>query len=206
MIGADSRTVFSRPLRAIGLASRCRLRSVVLAVAVVAAWSQPAPARQDDQRLVGLFEGLREAATEAEAGPIEREIWDVWMQSGRAEVDDLMAQGVEAMSARAFARALEAFDRIVQLDPGFAEGWNKRATVHWLMDHNAQSVVDIRRTLALEPRHFGAISGMGLILMEEGDAAGALKAFEAVLEINPNARGAKRNIEQLRALIKDDSV
>ena len=82
--------------------------------------------------------------------------------------------------------------------PDYAEGWNKRATVHYLKGDYSASVIDIERTLALEPRHFGAISGMGLIFMARGDEAGALKAFKEVLKIHPHARGAQFHVEELR--------
>jgi tetratricopeptide (TPR) repeat protein len=94
------------------------------------------------------------------------------------------------------------FDRVVTTLPDFAEGWNKRATVHYLNEDYTASVIDIERTLVLEPRHFGAISGMGLIFMARGDEAGALRAFEEVLKIHPHARGAKARVEELRKKLR----
>ena len=79
------------------------------------------------------------------------------------------------------------FTSVIRVDPTFAEGWNKRATVRWLMGNVSDSMEDIRRMLILEPRHFGTISGMGLIFMECGDKAEALSAFEAVLKISPKS-------------------
>ena len=117
-----------------------------------------------------------------------------------------MAEGVDAMNRRQFDVALTAFDRIVQLAPEFAAGWNKRATVYYLRDELEESVEDIRRTLALEPRHFGAISGMGLIFLERGDEGAALRAFESVLEINPHARGAQLRVEFLRAKLRGNAI
>jgi tetratricopeptide (TPR) repeat protein len=181
------------------------LRSIGALALLLVVGSDPL-ARQGDERLDPLFSRLLTAASEEEAQSIERSIWVVWSESGREDIDQLMQQGVEALSYRLLDVALKIFDRVVDLDPQFAEGWNKRATVLWLLDRNEESMEDIRRTLALEPRHFGAISGMGLILIEAGDKAGALKAFEEVLKISPSSPGAKHHIERLRALMQGESV
>ena len=106
------------------------------------------------------------------------------------------------MNARRFRDAVERFSELIDAEPSFAEAWNKRATVYYLMDRYEDSVRDIERTLALEPRHFGAISGMGLIFLERADEVGALDAFEKVLEIHPYARGARFYVEQLRLRLR----
>jgi hypothetical protein len=88
-----------------------------------------------------------------------RAIWQRWMESGDPRVDAQLLRGVQAMAQRDHRAALSAFDAIVAAAPGFAEGWNKRATVHWLRGDHAASLRDIDRTLALEPRHFRALEG-----------------------------------------------
>ena len=103
-----------------------------------------------------------------------------------------------AMGDQRWEDAIAIFGQITERAPGFAEGWNKRATAYYLNEDYVASVEDIRRTLALEPRHFGAISGMGLIFLSRGDQAGALAAFEAVVAIHPNSPGARARIEELR--------
>jgi len=157
---------------------------------------------QTDPRLDALFVQLQEVPNAAQARAVELEIWSIWMQSGRERVDELMAQGARQMSAGRLDAALDTFDRVVERAPEFAEGWNKRATVHYLQDNLAQSVADIRRTLELEPRHFGALSGMGLILLKRGDRAGGLEAFEAVLRIHPHAAGIREEVERLREALR----
>jgi tetratricopeptide (TPR) repeat protein len=102
------------------------------------------------------------------------------------------------MITRQHARALEYFDRLVEHAPGFAEGWNKRATVYYLMENYEASVLDIERTLELEPRHFGALSGLGMIYDAIGEPAAALRSFEAAVAINPHLDGARQRIEALR--------
>lgn len=163
-------------------------------------------AAQDDGRLDDLFATLLTTDDPQQAQRAESQIWLIWTDSGQEDINALMTKGIDAMNRRQFDTALDAFDEIVQLAPGFAEGWNKRATVYFLRDELDESVEDIRRTLALEPRHFGAISGMGLIFLQRGDEAAALRAFESVLQINPHARGARLRVEYLRAKLRGNAI
>lgn len=158
----------------------------------------PAHADQTDSTLTVLFERLRAAPDTATAADLEARIWSLWMRSGVPEMDALLGEGVQAMRGRDFARAVEIFGRIIERAPGFAEAWNKRATAYYLDGDYAASMADIQRTLVLEPRHFGAISGMGLIFLERGDEQSALRAFEEVLKIDPHAPGALHQVKRLR--------
>ena len=119
-------------------------------------------ADQNAPELDPLFDQLKEASDLAAAASVEREIWLRWLQSGDDDVNAQMARGMQAMERGDGRTALSAFDEVVERAPGFAEGWNKRATLHWLMGNLAASVEDIERTLALEPRHFGALSGLAI--------------------------------------------
>lgn len=166
----------------------------------------PAFAAQDDERLDELFQRLKTASDVVEAQNVESSIWVIWTESGRSEVDELMQQGIAKMRAGQLDGALDAFDDIVELAPGFAEGWNKRATVLYLLDDLPESVRDIHRTLELESRHFGALSGLGLIFIQRGDDEAALSAFEEVVKIHPKHLGARLRIERLRAKIRDKLV
>lgn len=172
-----------------------------LALASVLAVSG-AGADQRDPRLPELFAQLQNTGEPFEARYAEQEIWRIWMSSGRDDVDALMREGMEAMHSGRFADAIDDFGRIVEIAPEFAEGWNKRATAYYLNDDLRESVRDIQQTLALEPRHFGAISGMGLIFLERGDPVGALDAFETVLEIHPHSRGARFRVDMLRQVLE----
>ena len=173
---------------------------VLAAVLLAASLAGPpgAFADQRDPRLADLFATLAGASGSAQALPIEGAIWGIWLNGGDPALNRIMAQGVEAMSANRLRVAAERFTELILAAPEFAEAWNKRATVYYLMNRYEDSVRDIERTLALEPRHFGAISGMGLIFLERGDEEGALSAFEKVLEIHPHARGARFHVERLR--------
>lgn len=155
-------------------------------------------AAQDDSRLDGLFQRLEATGDAAEAGALAAEIWRIWSRHGDEEVDLIMAHGIVALNAGNMPRALQAFDVVVNLAPEFAEGWNKRATVLYLIGEYTASAVDIQRTLALEPRHFGALSGLGLVNLELGDDAAALAAFEHALAINPHMKHTRDRIEELR--------
>jgi tetratricopeptide (TPR) repeat protein len=167
-------------------------------LALALGFMTPAFADQADRRLDGLFERLRATSSEAEAEAAQQQIWQIWIESDDLLANRLMQDGIQAMITRQHARALEYFDRLVEHAPGFAEGWNKRATVYYLMENYEASVLDIERTLELEPRHFGALSGLGMIYDAIGEPAAALRSFEAAVAINPHLDGARQRIEALR--------
>ena len=166
--------------------------------AILAPLPSLAWADQSDARLEGLFQVLATASGMQATQAAVAEIWRIWLESGREEIDALMDGGIVAMNDQRFEDAIALFGQITERAPEFAEGWNKRATAYYLNDDHVASVRDIQTTLALEPRHFGAISGMGLIFLSRGDEAGALAAFEAVLVIHPGAPGARQRVEELR--------
>lgn len=176
------------------------LTGLILALAAVLA--APAVADQRDPRLEDLFQRLRSTADEGEAQRIQGRIWRIWMEAQDREADELMRQGVHAMALQQLARALRSFDRLVALTPEFAEAWNKRATVHYLMGNFGASVRDIQQTLALEPRHFGALSGLGLIYDAVERPAAALRSLEAAIAINPHLEGGAQRVEELRSAIQ----
>jgi len=136
------------------------------------------------QRLDELFALLKATKAESDGDEIVAAIWTLWLQSGNAEIDEAMQRAVLAMGG-APALALPILDDIVARAPQWAEGWNKRATVLYLLGEHDRSLADIDRVLALEPRHFGALAGIGLIRMDKGENRLALAAFRRALAINP---------------------
>jgi tetratricopeptide (TPR) repeat protein len=148
--------------------------------------------------LDSLFEQLKAAESEDAAAFIENLIWELWLISEQEEVNVLMAKGIEEMSKGNYARAVQAFSAITELSPDFPEGWNKRATAQYLKGDFLASMRDIERTLALEPRHFGALTGLGLIHTALGNELAALKAYETVLSIHPKQKGLQKYVEELR--------
>jgi tetratricopeptide (TPR) repeat protein len=147
--------------------------------------------------LDALFQALREAADADQARAAEHGIWQRWMESGDPRIDAWLLRGIQAMSARDRRAALSAFDAIVRAAPDFAEGWNKRATAHWLLGDHPASLRDIDRTLALEPRHFGALSGLALIHEANGRVFEALDALESVGRIHPRMPDLDKRIAAL---------
>jgi tetratricopeptide (TPR) repeat protein len=176
--------------------------ATALALLLIAGWGELAIADQDDPRLEGLFERLQTTSNPAEARGLEERIWRLWLDADDAGLNRLMQQGILAMSDHRYTAALEAFDRMVEQAPEFAEGWNKRATVHFLMGNWRASVRDIQQTLALEPRHFGALFGLGLIYDALEQPQAALRSFEATLALNPHSDSTRQRIEQLREQLR----
>ena len=128
---------------------------------------------------------------------VQNEIWAQWSESGSPAMDLLLLRAESAMESGDFELALRFLNDLVRLAPEFPEGWNKRATVYFLLGEYGRSVADIQRTLALERRHFGALSGLGMILERLGDKKGAMRAYRRGLEVHPNLPGAAAGVERL---------
>ena len=117
-----------------------------------------------------------------------------------------MLRGLQALEVSDNEAALEHFTRVIEALPDFAEGWNKRATVNYLLGRFDASVIDIQKTLTLEPRHFGALSGMALINLSLDREREALKAFEAAMRVHPYLPGAETHIRELREKIRGKGI
>ena len=128
------------------------------------------------------------------------------MLSGDDNVDNLMAIGISGLNDADYNQAYEAFSRVVRLAPNFAEGWNKRATTLYLMGRFAQSVQDIEKTLALEPRHFGALSGLGMCEVQLNKDKEALDAFQKALSLDPNMPGVKLSVDEIKKRLANSSI
>jgi tetratricopeptide (TPR) repeat protein len=137
------------------------------------------------ERLNELFALLKVTKDQDEGDIIVADIWKVWLQSGSAELDGHMQEAIAQMALNQLPQALKALDLIVASAPQWAEAWNKRATVLYMMGEHDRSLADIERVLALEPRHFGALAGIGLIRMDKGELREALAAFRRALAVNP---------------------
>jgi len=166
----------------------------------------PAHADQNDPRLEELFQALLETQDLVAGARVTREIWSIWREIDDGEANTLMAKGILDMARERYAQALTAFDKVVELAPGFAEGWNKRATLFYLMGDFASSADDVKQTLQLEPRHFGALSGLGLLYMEFNNYDAAREAFEDALRVNPHLTGALRNIEIIDQQLRGSAI
>ena len=133
-----------------------------------------------------LFEALKVAPDAASAKHIEDRIWAQWLASGSDTANLLMTRVKAAMDAQDAELALKLLDSIIEIRPDYIEAWNRRATIYYMRKDYARSMADIRQVLLREPRHFGAISGLGMILQEFGDERRALDAFRRALAIHPH--------------------
>lgn len=174
------------------------LALLLLLGASVSCSSSPPQPPQASADLDALFYRLRTTQSSEEAQMIEVAIRHVWASSGVASVDTLMAHAVEAMHAGNYDQAEEVLDKVTEVAPAYAEGWNLRATVHYLKDEYGQAVVDIEKVLSIEPRHFGALAGLGRIMLELEDKRAALWAFERALSINPHLGEVQTEVDDLR--------
>lgn len=184
-----------------------RLVGAVFLIALIA--SLPARAEPDDlppilnQRVVAelsldeLFAKLLENTSSPAGERIEQEILRRFSRSGSPTADLLMSWAVETMEEKNFPLALDILDQIIVIKPDFAEAWNKRATVYFLTDDYAASLSDIRQTLALEPRHFGALAGFGMILQSMDRSKEAIRVLRRALEINPRLDKVRESLERL---------
>jgi len=156
--------------------------------------------------VTSLLKRLGEADDVQTAQLIERGLWQLWMQSGSATIDLLMTQAVSLMNEGELNKALNILDIVVRLAPEYPEGWNKRATVLYFKEELHRSRRDIAKVLALEPRHFGAISGLGLVLQAMGDKKAALEAFRRALAIHPNLTSAREAVERLKPEVEGRGI
>ena len=151
------------------------------------------------QRLDELFARLKTDKSEEEGDGAVAEIWKLWQQSGTAELDELMEQASRMIGHGLYPLALPILDDIIKRAPDWAEAWNKRATALYLMGEHERSLADIDRVLALEPRHFGALAGIGLNRIAKGEYREALAAYRKALAVNPFL---KERLELIPALEK----
>ncbi len=188
-----------------------RFGAVLAAAAVLCAFSAPAPAQvaqppqaepaqpaappaklprpqrgDRTQNLDFLFGALKAAPDADSAKAIEERIWALWFVSGSDTTDLLMTRVKTAIDGKEIDLALELLNAIIEIKPDYVEAWNRRATVHFMKKDYGRSLADIRQVLAREPRHFGALSGLGLIMQELGEEKRALEVFRRALAVHPH--------------------
>ena len=156
--------------------------------------------------LDALLERLAASADADEADELEARIWSYWAASGSDSVDLLMSYGLEALEAQELEEALRIFNHITSLAPGYAEGWHKRSAVNFLLDDYQGSLGDLEHVLRLEPRHFGALSGLAIILQELGDEQGALAAYRKALAVRPFLPGAQEAVAELTVAVEGRGI
>ena len=167
--------------------------------------SKIALADQNDPRLNNLFKKLNETENQDEIRDLITDIWNIWYEVDDPKVIEYFEKGIQAMNLRNYPLAIRFFNNLIEENPNFAEGWNKRATVHFMMGNFDQSMKDIIKTLELEPRHFGALDGMGLIFIHQGQFQQALDVYDKMLEIFPFSVKTMDKKERIQSFISQST-
>ena len=167
--------------------------------------SKIALADQNDPRLNNLFKKLNETENQDEIRDLISDIWNIWYEVDDPKVIEYFEKGIQAMNLRNYPLAIRFFNNLIEEDPNFAEGWNKRATVHFMMGNFDQSMQDIIKTLELEPRHFGALDGMGLIFIHQGRFQQAIDVYDKMLEIFPFSVKTMDKKERIQSFISQST-
>lgn len=188
-------------MRAFLIAAACCLVAVSAHVAPATAREiTPIPAA-GPATLDGLFAKLKSAPDKAAAGRIASQIWQIWFLHPNGVVQHLMHRAQAARRAGLLEEAISELDKIIELAPDYAEGWNQRATVLFMLGRDTESVRDIQQVLRIEPRHFGALAGLGLIHIRAENWKSAIASFEKALEVHPFL-GEKQLIPNLKKKLK----
>ncbi|MCA1907480.1 MAG: tetratricopeptide repeat protein [Magnetospirillum sp.] len=174
------------------------LMAFILLGASTACSPKTAPHVPDQASLDHLFERLHLATSDQEARLIEATIRHAWIANARPEARKLMGQAITLVHHGELEAAEQVLDRVVEQAPTMVAAWNLRATIRYAQDDTTQALSDIAVTLKLEPRHFGAWAGLGLIMLEQGHKQAALRAFETALRFNPHMTDLWDDVHQLR--------
>jgi tetratricopeptide (TPR) repeat protein len=153
-----------------------------------------------------LFGALKAAPDEASAKHVEARIWAIWMQTPSDTAALLMLRARAAMDAQQMDVALKLLDAVIKLRPDYVEGWNRRATLYYLKNDYTRSLADIQQVLIREPRHFGALAGLGMIMQDLGDDRRALDAFRRALAINPHLEKVPELVKTLTEKVEGRDI
>jgi tetratricopeptide (TPR) repeat protein len=153
-----------------------------------------------------LFDALKVAPDDASAKAIKDRIWTLWLSSGGDTTDLLMTRVKTAMDAKDFDLAVKLLDAIVDFKPDYVEGWDRRATVYYLKKEYGHALADIAQVLAREPRHFGALFGLGMIMQEFGDDKRALDVYRRALAIDPHSQRIPELVKTLTEKIEGRDI
>ena len=167
--------------------------------------SKIALADQNDPRLNNLFKKLNETENQDEIRDLISDIWNIWYEVDDPKVIEYFEKGIQAMRIRNYPLAVRFFNNLIEKDPNFAEAWNKRATVYFMMGDFDKSMQDIIKTLELEPRHFGALDGMGLIFIHQGQYHQAIDVYDKMLEIFPFSIKTMEKKESIKSIISQST-
>jgi tetratricopeptide (TPR) repeat protein len=153
-----------------------------------------------------LFGALKAAPDETSAKAIEDRIWALWSAAGNDTTSLLMSRAKKAMDEENYDLALRLLDAVIEIKPDYTEAWNRRATVYFMKKDYASSLADIQKVLSREPRHFGALSGLGLIMQDIGDDKLALDAYRKALDVYPRLKGMSDKVKTLREKVEGRDI
>jgi tetratricopeptide (TPR) repeat protein len=201
---------------------RARFLAALLTAAAVATWAAPAPAQSGKRSeqaakpqvprgdrirsLDFLFGALKLAPDETTAKAIEERIWTVWTASRSDTANLLMMRVKTAIEAKDLDLAVTLLDGIVKIRPDYIEGWNRRATIFYMKKDYGRAIADIRQVLKREPRHFGALAGLGLILQDIGDDKQALEVYRRALDVYPRMERIPDVVKTLQEKIEGRDI
>ncbi|MDC3156603.1 tetratricopeptide repeat protein [Pelagibacteraceae bacterium] len=178
---------------------------ILISCIIILFFSNIAIADQNDPRLNNLFKKLNQTESQEEIRELISDIWNIWYEVDDPKVIEYFEKGIQAMNLRNYPLAIRFFNNLIEEDPNFAEGWNKRATVHFMMGNFDKSMNDIIKTLELEPRHFGALDGMGLIFIHQGQFQQAIDVYDKMLEIFPFSVKTLDKKERIQSFISQST-
>lgn len=191
-------------------AVRSRLAAMLLTIIALAIIVLPAPsllADQTDARLPALFTELRTTSEAEKAKIVAAEIWRIWSKHrDNDRLSERLKIGIAQMEAGRLRQAEQIFTTIIDAEPAFAEAWNKRATVYFLMGAYDRSKRDIAQTILREPRHFGALSGLGLVETHLGNYEAALNAYEQAIALHPYLENYEEITTALKKLVAGEAI
>ena len=153
-----------------------------------------------------LFGALKAAPDEASAKHVEARIWAIWIQTPSDTASLLMSRAKAAVDAQKIDVAIKLLDAVIKLRPDYVEAWNRRATLYYMQNDYARSLADIREVLIREPRHFGALAGLGMIMQEVGDEKRALDAYRKALAVNPHLEKIPDQVKSLTEKVEGRDI
>lgn len=161
----------------------------------------------NDEELGSLFNQLLEIQSSSEADEITLKIWEIWTNDAETEFgQSTMLEGVSLMNRNSLVAAEELFSELIRSSPDYIEAWNKRATVRYMMGQLENSLNDVYVVLSKEPKHFGAMSGLGLIMIQREDFEGALSAYKKLIAIHPFSKDALSLVPILEQRVLGKSI
>jgi tetratricopeptide (TPR) repeat protein len=164
------------------------------------------PKDERNRNIDFLFGALKAAPDDASAKEIENRIWAVWSEAHSETTNLLMSRAKKAADDKDYDLALRLLSEIIEIKPDFTEAWNRRATIYFLKKDYTNSLADISKVLTREPRHFGALSGLGLIMQDIGDDKHALEAYRKAVEVYPRLKGMDEKIKTLKEKVEGRKI